>query len=289
MTKYPSRTPLFLILIYFLLSISPADTRPLPLFSGMDFHVINDNYTGDVEAGKSGNYIGADDFLTVSYLLNVYAGNIRNLFLFNTVTSRKYNYRYDLLRYQIQSVRSFKQLDIHYGLGLNYKGNLNGQYIQNKFHEVKDLPPVYLPYDRGKGGVWAGLKAQHARTNLLINDSLIAGMGMEAAYNNLPGRMQSDIKYHLRYKILTLQAFTGYRLYYSTVHHYSEHVKSGFIFGTGGCISLYKTLAFNMGIMFFPVKNIVSDPLYKQKDFNYSPQMWTGISYNTGPLLAEEL
>ena len=59
-----------------------------------------------------------------------------------------------------------------------------------------------------------------------------------------------------------------------------------------------RLFTFRENLIFYAVPSVgeyatntinVSDPLYKQKDFNYSPQMWTGISYNTGPLLAEEL
>jgi hypothetical protein len=257
---------------------APSALGPNPLT--LDLLIVNDNYTGNAEAGKKGRYLGADDFLTVSYLLN---GRVHESLFdasIHSVTSRKYGYRYDLLSTDLG--RSGMEGLVHaaWRTGITYRGDLGGSWIQNGFHDFKGFPEVDLPYLKSRWGIWGSLDFEETRRGFAEWDGWTGRLGMRLAWRNIPNEAKVDFGYAYRYGMARGESFVGYRYRFNSITRYSEFLRKGPLWGTALQVGNSKGWSLQTGILFFPARNLQADPAYEQKVFRYSPQIWTGVSFN---------
>ena len=264
---------------------TPLIASPLLSFESL---IVNDNYTGNAKDGKSGRYLGADDFLTVSFLLDGrYNATPLELNL-HAITSRKFGYRYDLGQFMTGGFYQWKDVGISWTFGGTWRGDLGLDAVQNGFHSLKGFPEVDLPYLPGRFGMKTALDFSELRSGLFGFDTFSSRMGGELAWRNLPNKIWADFGYRYSSKWVSGETFGGYRYHFNNVSGYSEFLRKGFIYGTAVSLGKPDGWTFETGILFFPASNLKADATYKQKAFFYSPQIWTGVSFQGGLRSATE-
>jgi len=77
---------------------------------------------------------GADDFLTVSLLARLYLKNWKAAITYQSITSRKFKFRYDLLSAVASKIYLSKPMNIQSNVGLLLKGDFGGESLQNGYH-----------------------------------------------------------------------------------------------------------------------------------------------------------
>lgn len=266
-------------LLLICLMSATATATPVSVRAG----VINDNYTGSVEAGRTGRYVGSDDFLTVSYLVSVERGDWSAGVVFNTVTSRLFGFRYDLLQGTVQHTLRLGQFELHPSLGLLGKGALGGDAVQNGFHRLRDLPEVHLPY-RGSGlAAIGGVEGDWPRSSVLFDgDRLTLTAGVRLVTAHVPSRVSAQASYLAGWRRFEGELLVGYRQHLNTQADYSEFVRSGVVGALNLRLRIVSQLFFELGASALPVRNLQSDPSYEQRDPSYTPQIWMVASWNAG-------
>lgn len=248
---------------------------------GVRAAIINDNYTGTVEAGREGRYLGNDDFLTVSYLVAVDWKEWSGALVFNTVTSRRFDFRYDLLQGTVQRSMPYGAFVLHPQLGVIGKGAFGGDAIQNGFHRLRDLPEVHLPY-RGSGlAAIVQLEADWPHESLLFEgDRLTLTGGLRLVTDFVPSRVGAQATYLVGWRRLEAELLVGYRQHLNSQPGYSELARSGPIGAFNLRLRIVSELFIEFGASALPVKNLQSDPTYEQRDPSYTPQIWVAASWN---------
>lgn len=255
--------------------------------------VINDNYMGRWLPGVKGNYFGPDDFLTVSLLSRIYYQNWKYSISYSVVTSRKFEYRYDLLSFV--PARNFNILNstVRIGAGFIYKENLGGQEFQNGFHRLGNVNEVILPYSK-KTGLGLILETHIGKKYLIsfINsDYLIFSLGSRLITDFTPSRISASGSYQAQIsENLQLEIYIAYRFYLNRINDYSEMVRSGLIPGINVKYNFYRDWFVDIGFILIPSKNVMSDPFYDIYRRHYLPQAWLAFSFASAwKSLAEHL
>lgn len=253
---------------------------PALLFSNdfsTTFGFLNDNYTGSVDNGENGRYLGADDFLTFSFF-NISSYKKFDFYTsWRVVTSRKYSFRYDLLNLKSHYSFNYRNFSLSPMLGLLYRGNLGGGEFQNDFHDFRDLPLVDLEYLNSSGlSLQTGFDAEY-----LINDYFTANLNTELPFYLKPASTMFSVSYNLDNRYLNFQALAGYRYNFNRVDYYSEFTYSGFNTGVKLDVKLPYKLLLTSGVYFFPGQNLQADTTYAPWNHKFSPQFWVGLSYNS--------
>ncbi|MFW5801902.1 MAG: hypothetical protein ACOCVC_07695 [Spirochaeta sp.] len=244
----------------------------------------NDNYTGSLCAGKSGYYLGADDYITFGLFALGSLQNHRAILRYQIVTSRKFNWRHDLLHafygQDIAPVR-FRYGEYHLSLraGALLRGQWGGEIIQNTFHELRGFPLVELEYAEPgfspAARISSAYTVYHPKLHAL-RWHLLADADVRTSI--LPVALSAGMAAELQSETLYGTYVFGWRQYVNEVAYYSELLRSGFY--TGFHIGLrLGEYTLEGGILFVPVRNIQNDPVYPDKNRRHSPQIW--FSMNT--------
>ncbi|MGL1892459.1 MAG: hypothetical protein OCD02_12595 [Spirochaetaceae bacterium] len=259
----------YLILFVFLF-ISISLYSEVSMISGF----LNDNYTGSTENGINGDYIGADDFLTFSLFANTKKDNFGISQYFHVITSRKFNYRYDLLLTSVYYDLDVRPFNVTPTFSLLYKGEFGGEDIQNGIHDFRGIPALEQEYEDEELSPVFGFDA-------FYEYSIFRGrLNVDAPLSIKPISTRLTLEYILDLKYVSFDFASGYKHYFTDVDGYSDFVRSGMIFGGQSIFQIYKGFTLNAGCFFFPVKNLDSDPVYLDRDFLYSPQFWVTIGLN---------
>lgn len=256
------------------------DIRDLKLFLA----VINDNNTGNVERGKKGLYIGPDDFLTVSIFFRAHMDDWRLALTYNNVTSRQKNYRYDLIFGGLSKRYEKNGIEIKPELGLIWKGDCGGDDLQNWFHRGKDLPELFVPYcEGGMAALAAATISRSLDLSLPFEAILTSAMEVRLISDLVPSRLTPMLGYQAEVWTdrLQLEMLGGARLYINEINEYSHMVRSGVFAAVNAKFSVYQNFYFDTGIALFPAQNLENDPIYKDKDHSYIPQITMVFSWNS--------
>lgn len=242
---------------------------------------LNDNYTGSTENGVNGDYIGADDFLTFSLFVQGSYDRFKEYHYYRVITSRKYNYRYDLLENSYSYDFYIDEYTFSPTLSILYKGDLGGEGVQNGFHDIRDIPPLVQDYTDEELAFAFGLKGYYSLSDLLLKgDELNGVLNISVPWSIKPSSGMLTLDYIFNVSMLSINAAVTYKQYINDVDHYSEFVRSGFIYGSQLVLETVKGITINAGCCFFPVKNLDNDPEYDDKTFTYSPQFWVTFGLN---------
>ncbi|MCB0282135.1 MAG: hypothetical protein H6627_10250 [Calditrichae bacterium] len=249
------------------------------------FAYVNDNYSATWLNGKSENYIGADDFLTTSFLLRLYKDDRKLSVTYNTITSRYFNYRFDLITAGL--AQNFKQgfLDFQPQIGIIYKGDLAGETIQNTWHRMRAIQKVHLPYSRDKG--IALLASTHFSSSFkpdFFKGDLFTPILDISFFSEFKPSWISPVfsyKAELYRNILSMELLGGGRYYFSKKPEYSKLIRSGLLAALNFKIRVYQQYFMDLGISLSPAKNMREDPVFGNDRFNYLPQMWIVFSWDT--------
>ncbi|NQU27000.1 MAG: hypothetical protein HQ528_01785 [Candidatus Marinimicrobia bacterium] len=251
---------------------------------GLAFAIINDNYTGSVERGQQGYYIGPDDFITAAFLLRFYWRNWRIAITENVLTSRHFNYRYDLLFAALAREYRWGELILLPEVGLVTKGRYRGADIQNWFHQLRAIPDVSIPYSSGGIGGFLALTVEGELFQQVGSTSYFyAALELRLVTDYAPSRIvpvmgcQTEI---WRNRI-QFESLLGWRYLLNEIDQYSELVESGILGAVSVKVRLYKKIYFDFGLSVYPARNLENDPLYANKAHNYIPQIWSVFSWNT--------
>ncbi|MBC8376802.1 MAG: hypothetical protein H8E26_12215 [FCB group bacterium] len=246
--------------------------------------VINDNNTGNVERGKKGLYIGPDDFLTVSVFFRLHMDAWRLALTYNNVTSRKEEYRYDLIFGGLSKRYEKNGIEVKPELGLVWKGNCGGDEIQNGFHRMKDLPELFVPYcDGGLAAFAAAMVSRPIKLSRPCQGILTSSMEIRLISDLVPSRLSPMLGYQAEVwpGRLQVEMLAGARLYFNEIDEYSHMVRSGTFAAVNAKIRVYQNFYFDTGIAMFPAQNLENDPIYKDLDHSYIPQITMVFSWNS--------
>lgn len=242
---------------------------------------LNDNYTGTIENGISGRYLGADDFLTFSMFTVIKKDYLKISLHEQVITSRKYKYRYDLFHSTVYYSFEKKCLTLIPYLGIIYKGNLGGEKFQNTYHKLRDLPPLYLEYTDAELKPVTGIEVNIYKENMLFYDDRIdCSLNIDIPFGVKPISETLYGTYEINSSFVTLEFLAGHRFFLNSISQYSDFVGSGGVIGTMMVFKLWHDVFINAGLFFFPTKNLENDPLYMDIDHSYSPQIWIGFGLN---------
>lgn len=248
------------------------------LFSETSFisGFLNDNYTGTTENGINGNYIGADDFLTLSLFAKSVNNNLSISEYYQVVTSRKYEYRYDLLESDVEYFFKVDDFILRPKLLIIYKGEYSGEYVQNSIHEFKSLPLLELDYTDSAVSLGLGGTFEY------VFNPLVFRLDLEFPYSIKPMYSMFTLNYTWESKYIDIDLVSGYKQYINSVDEYSQFVESGYVGGMQAVIKPYKSFTVNAGAFFFNANNLENDVLYKDIDHSFSPQFWVTFGLNGG-------
>lgn len=242
---------------------------------------LNDNYTGSTENGINGDYIGADDFLTFTLFVQGSYKRMKEYHYYRVVTSRKYDYRYDLLENGYSYDLYIDEYTFSPTISLLYKGDLGGEGVQNGFHDLRDIPPLVQNYLEEELALALGLKGYYSLEGLLTkSDELNGVLNLSLPWSIKPVSAMLTLDYIIKFPLISINAAVSYKQYINEVEHYSDFVRSGFIYGSQLVLETVKDISINAGFCFFPVQNLNNDPVYEAKSFNYSPQFWVTFGLN---------
>ncbi len=248
------------------------------------FALLNDNYIATWQKDVKGNYFGADDFLTVSILGRYYAADWRFAFTYQAITSRKFNFRYDLLSMLTSKLYWVSGLQLQPQIGLIIKGDIGGKNLQNGYHSITSLQTLDYPYSVDKGAAFVfGFAARWEQKAFFFgNDNFLAGFYTQFFTDFVPSRIEPVLAYQLHFgKYVQSEILVKERFYVTKQNQYSEMVRSGLIPAVGLKIKTYKKLYFDVGIAFFPTKNLQNDVRYPPYQRKFLPQFWLAFSWNT--------
>ncbi len=251
---------------------------------GLAFAIINDNYTGSVERGKQGYYFGPDDFITASFLLRISWQNWRIAITENVLTSRHFNYRYDLLFAALAREYRWGELKLLPEAGLVAKGHFGGQGIQNWFHQLRAVPDVLIPYSAGGIGGFLALTIEGELFQQADSASYFyAALELRLLTDYAPSRLVPTLGCQTEFwrNRFQLETVLGWRYLLHEIDQYSELVESGILGAVSVKVRMYKKIYFDFGLSVYPARNLENDPLYANKSHNYIPQIWSVISWNT--------
>lgn len=265
--------------------VAAQNTAGMPSRSDLSAYlgVINDNYTGTIERGEKGLYVGPDDFLTVSILLRVHWTDWRWAITYNNFTSRKFLYRYDLIFAGVSKSLDLSGFRIRPELGVVWKGDCGGDELQNGYHRRNGFPELILPYCEGGTGAYLSVVASHEMSRkMLLDGRLTPGIELRLISDHVPSRVNPMLSYQtdLWQDRIRFEALVGGRFYLNEVPEYSRLVRSGPFFGIDLKGRVYRDLFFNYGMTFFPAKNLENDPIYKDKPHHYVPQITIVFGWN---------
>ncbi|MBT3227600.1 MAG: hypothetical protein HOD43_01875 [Candidatus Marinimicrobia bacterium] len=246
--------------------------------------VINDNNTGNVERGQKGQYIGPDDFLTVSVFFRLHLDAWRLALTYNDVTSRKEEYRYDLIFGGLSKRYESNGIVLKPELGLVWKGDCGGDEIQNGFHRMKDLPELFVPYcDGGLAAFAAAMVSKPINLSHPFQGILTSSLEVRLISDLVPSRLSPMLGYQAEIwpGRLQVELLAGARLYINEIDEYSHMVRSGAFTAVNAKFRVYQNFYFDTGIAVFPAQNLENDPIYKDKDHSYIPQINMVFSWNS--------
>ena len=264
------------IIIFLFISVSLYGD--ISIISG----VVNDNYTGSIDNGVSGRYIGADDFLTFSMFTIIKKDYLKIYLHDQIVTSRKLNYRYDLFHFGANYFFEKNGLSIAPHIGIIYKGNMGGENFQNNFHSLRDLPPLYLEYTNSELRPVTGLDLNISKKNILLyKDKITCTINIDIPFGIKPISEIFYGTYVINSNFINFEFLAGHKFYFNNIDQYSDFVRSGGVFGVMAVIKLWKDISINQGFLFFPSENLENDPVYMDIDHSYSPQFWIGVGFKS--------
>lgn len=258
---------------------SQAHSTPKLLFA-----VINDSNVGSIERGEKGLYLGPDDFLTFSFLLRLHSENWRAAITHNHLTSRKYQYRYDLIFAGLSRSFCIKRFEIEPELGLVWKGDSGGEILQNWFHRLRGLPELFIPYSTGGLGVFIStITSWQTETSFPQSGIITAATEIRILSDFVPSRVSPMLGYQTAFlgDRLQFELLGGARFYLNELDEYSELVRSGMFLGMNLKTRVYDQLYFDLGLSLFPVQNLETDPAYADKGHDYIPQITLVFSWNS--------
>lgn len=250
----------------------------------ISFAIINDNYIAKWKKDENGNYFGADDFLTSSLLVRFYWQDWKAAATYNSITSRKFNFRYDLLSVAISKTYQFDWVKVQPELGLMLKGDLGGDFLQNSYHTFRAINGVHFPYSKKKGlAVILGVLTSWDKDKVLLaSDRLTASIGSRFITDFVPSRLESSLSYMFSVaSYMQLEVMVNGRFNINQKKEYSEMTRSGLVTALNMKIKTYQQLFLDMGFALLPTKNIQSDSRFPKYKHNYLPQFWIGLSWNT--------
>lgn len=244
---------------------------------------INDNYTGDEEMGIKGRYFGPDDFLTFSMVTGAEMGTCKSTLVYNILTSRKYAFRSDLITSYTSRSDKLGRFILQPGVGIVLRNNFSGEELQNWFHELTNVPEIYLPYTGEKFGLLIGgvVSSDHL-TEYLPGGDWKGSAELRFASGVVPSRCSAFVNYR-SVPILNrfhMQFLGGVRVHLNEEKYFSEMLRSGIFGGAHIEGRLFWGIRARFGVTMFPGKNLENDPLFKDKDRDYYPQIATMISWN---------
>lgn len=251
-----------------------------------DILLVNDNYIAKWLPQERGQYFGADDFLTASLLSHIYYKNWQYSLIFNSITLRHFNLRYDLLSVLYGYSFNYSGIRLSIGSGLIYKGDLGGGNIQNGYHRLRAIQKVDMPYSSDKGlALILPLNVQRQNQNLLATkDILRIALELTLYTGFIPSRIVPKISYQTGFweNKLQMEVLIADRIYLNYVRQYSEMVRPGLCYAIASKIKIWNTSFLNFGFITIPTRHVESDPVYPKYRHKYLPQVWLGISWNSG-------
>jgi hypothetical protein len=248
----------------------------------------NDNYTPNREAGERGRYFGPDDFLTMAWLVRARWGEWRAALNHDTVTSRRFDFRYDLLTGLIERSFSSEPFVLRYGLGLLLKGDFGGQAVQNYWHRSRDLAEIVLPHRDAGFAVVTTLAGDWVGEALLVSvDRLSTTVELRVYSAHVPSRISPKLRYQLQWPWLELELLAGWRFFLNEAAGYSEMVRHGPMGALNLRVALPGDLFVEAGLGLIPVRNVEPEPDYLSRDYRWLPQICMGVSWkNAGESVA---
>lgn len=275
-------------LLIIIVTISTAHNNRLAGFErplAWSFAYINDNYSATWLNGKSENYIGADDFLTASFLLRLYWDSWRTAITYNTITSRSFNFRYDLLNTTLSKRFHLADFRLRPEFGILYKGNLAGDDIQNTWHQIRNIKKVKLPYSDNQGTAITVILNTCWQKNAILTkrDQFTGTFEMRYLSRFEPSRMTPYWSYKVEIvkDFLKIEFLNGWRFYINKQKEYSELVRSGLLSAINLKFKANNNLFVDVGFSASPTRNLMEDPVFGNGSFHYLPQMWLVFSYKT--------
>jgi len=246
--------------------------------------VINDNFTGTQERGEAGKYFGPDDFLTVSIFIKAEVQDWRFGFTYNNVTSRKYEYRYDLLFAGLARTYQLSGFKLRPELGLVWKGDCSGDELQNWYHRRIDIPELHVPYKgKGVGTFTAATLSKPLRFSQPFKAVLTTATELRLVSGLVPSRLTPMLGYQLELipGSFQMEMLLGARFYLNDVPGYSDFIRSGPFGGVNAKLRVLDQLYFDLGVSLFPARNLENDPIYLDKDHGMMPQITLVFSWNS--------
>lgn len=250
------------------------------------FGFINDNYTGTVENGEKGRYLGADDFLTFS-LLNITKHNELSFFTtWKIVTSRKYQFRYDYLAFRTNYDYTLSEkIKLTPKIGFVIKGNLGGENFQNEFHKFRNLPTVHLDYlQEEKFAMQFGFDLEY-RLLEYLNIYMLNNIPTDI----LPVSTTLLTIFSFDFKFFSLNTAMGYKFYYNEVKNYTDFANNGIVSGLKINIPIIRGFSIDSSLYFLTAENLKSYKTFKEWKYNFTPQIWVGLAYHANDIDFKEI
>jgi len=245
---------------------------------------INDNYSATWLKGKSGNYIGADDFLTTSFLLRTGRDGWQATLLYNAVTARRFNYRYDLLTLAFSKKYHWRGFSLTPQAGLIYKGSLSGENIQNGWHKMRGIARVHIPYSGEHGGaLLAGATISKEYPALFsLRDAGLLALEARFAGAYVPSRVSPMMQYRVAFfdRLLTLELTGGWRFYLNSVREYSDFTRSGYLAAFNLRWRAWRALDVDFGMSFTTGRNMLEADHFGGGSHDVLPQIWLAFGWN---------
>ncbi|KAA3617782.1 MAG: hypothetical protein D8M58_00465 [Calditrichaeota bacterium] len=246
--------------------------------------IVNDNYIGTWKKGVKNNYFGADDFLTVSLLARLYVNNWNTALVYQSITSRKFNFRYDLLSGLVSKKVHAKWVDLQSQAGIVLKGDFGGATLQNNYHTLRYIKTIDFPYSKEKGIAFIiGFNAIWQKKHLLFSRDLLKA-NFEARFitDFVPSRIGPSISYQNEiFSFIQMELLALGRFYVIEKKEYSEMIRSGLISAINLKFKTYQQFYFDIGFAIFPTKNLLNAPRFPKYEHSYLPQFWLSFSWNS--------
>jgi len=243
--------------------------------------VLNDNIPIPYSWAIEGWSLGPDDQYTFQCVAHARYGNWGLDLDDTSVTSRLYDYRFDVLRILASYDFSIGGCDIRPQAGIAIKGNCGGELLQNLWHRyVVIYPDVGIPYLDPAAALFLGMDFSFPIIGFPSIGLALDGFADLDAYTGAGATtLTTGLELSLRGRRVELELVAGADCHTLLPDDLEPLMGDGF---SAACLFTFKPCTWinmSLGVGVYPVGDVTDDVAFKPKDYPVTAQTFYLVTF----------
>lgn len=239
--------------------------------------IVNDNIPCSYEAAIDGWSLGPDDAYTWGFYAVAGWDSLTFKVNMNGFTSRRFNYRWDLLSFSVIYDIPIEAVEARAGAGVLLGGNYSGQFWQNMLHSVMAYPSFVAPYEAAVFALRAEAEGYLPLLRPIVGLSLgpFAAVRLVTAAGKNTFRVGGRGRFHSR--AIDLEIESGLLASASSAV-LSPLDSSGFYVMVSFSVRIAGKLGMEAALGIMPARNLEDDSAFVPIDYLVYPQFLAGMT-----------